>query len=239
MKRVTRRIVLLVVMMVVLRAAPVRAGSGPFPLYDDPNSGTGQITSVVGGNNDNDFLLTVPVENFGPAHDIIVVLPLFNVNSSIGVLAWSQSRDGWYGANVDGTSLLVTVTSPSIPLLYSMVADETGLVQNVLSLPAPYAITTDPSASYPSIDLGVLQPNGTISTTIDFHFVWGDGRSGVESGNLMGYAETVTVNPLSVPEPSSVVMGSLSSLIGLGIWWRLRKREKGTKWNDAKIVIHS
>jgi hypothetical protein len=55
MKRVMRRIGLLVVMMVMLQAAPLRAGSGPFPLYDDPNSGTGQITSVVGGSNDNDF----------------------------------------------------------------------------------------------------------------------------------------------------------------------------------------
>lgn len=224
MKRVTRRIVLLVVMQVVLWTTPLWAGSGPFPLYDDPNSNPGQITSAVGGSNDNDFLLTVPVKNSGPAHDIILVLPLFNVKSSIGELAWSQSRGGWFGANVDGTSLLVTVTSPSIPLTYSMVADETGLVQNVISLPAPYAITTDPSASYPSIDLGIFQPNATISTTFDFHFLWGDGRSGVESGNLMGYAETVTVNPFSVPEPSSLVMCSLSSLMGLGIWWRLRNR---------------
>lgn len=224
MRESMRRIVLAgAVLVLAIGATPVRAGPVTWPLYDDPDSGP-SFTNSVGGPNNNDFFLAITVHNEGAAHPIGIVEPLFNIRDTRGTLAWDQGRDGWYGADVDGTSLLVTVTSPSTRLLYSNVADGTGMAQAVNSLPPPFSQTTDPSASYPFLDLGVIPPGATGPVTFDFHFGWGDGRAGVLTGDIQGFAQTVTANPAFVPEPASLALGGTSVLAGLGYWWFRRCR---------------
>ena len=181
-----------------------------FPLYDDPFStpvpGTG---SVVGGLNNNEWFREADVVNSGAAHDILLAVTAFQDANGPGDLSWDQSKNGWYG-NVDGTTLLVTMVNLRGSLPWSQVADSTGLVQETYTA---FGQTVGPPNAYPFIDLGTVGAGATDVFTLDFHFDWGDGRSGITTDHH-AFVETVAANPAFVPEPSSLLLFG-SGTVGL------------------------
>lgn len=98
------------IFMVFTGLAPTRARADGFAWYDDPNSAFLAFSNSVSG---NDLLFTIPVQNTGAAHDIALLIPLFDVldNTQTQSLAWNQAQNGWSGT-VNGNPLLVTITSP-------------------------------------------------------------------------------------------------------------------------------
>jgi hypothetical protein len=224
MRGMAKRIGLAVAVGLVIGATPARSESISWPWYDDPISVPIIGTSTFGGPNVNDLFTPISIQNSGPAHEIGLIMPLVQVSDDQGALTWDQSRDGWYG-NARGTSLLVTVTSPSTRLPFSEVADGTGMAQLVHTFAPPFGATTDPSASYPFLDLGVVPPGVTGPVTVDFHFAWGDGRSGVLGPSALENFTTIAPNPsfATVPEPSSLVLASFPIALALACAWRRRR----------------
>jgi hypothetical protein len=224
MRSLARRFVPAAVLGLVIGVTPARSESVSWPWFFDPDSRPLLGTSTPGGPNVNDLFFAVSVENSaGPARDIGLILPIVQVSDDQGALTWDQSRDGWYG-NARGTSLLVTVTSPSTRLPYSQVADVTGMAQDVETTAPPFSATTDPSASYPFLDLGVVPPGVTGEVIVVYHFAWGDGRSGVLGPSADKRFTTIAPNPFfaGVPEPASLIMMSLGLAAVAGMAWGRR-----------------
>ena len=144
-----------------------------------------------------------------------MIVPIFNAGTN-GPLAWDQAAGGWDGT-YNGTSLLVTLVSPPSNLLpWNEVANSTGLAQESSSI---FNQATDPSASYPFIDLGILPTGTTAVGTYDFHYTWGPGGSGVPNWDT----EFATIAPNPVPEPSSLVLMLTGAAGLLGIFRKKRR----------------
>jgi hypothetical protein len=202
------------VCMVLAALGATSAKADIFPWYDDPNSSpfAGAITS-----SGNTEMIVLGVTNTGAAHDIGLVVPIFNTdnNGILGNLVWNQADGGWAGT-FGGHSLVITVTSPSGLLPWSDVADPTRTAQDAYSI---WGQTTDPADSYPFINFGVLAPGASASTTFDFQFNWGPGGSGVVP--VIGELVSIAPNPNAVPEPGSVF---LLATLALTLGFVARKR---------------
>jgi hypothetical protein len=197
------------VCMVLAALGATSAKADIFPWLDDPNSSPFTGATTVSGNT---RMIVLGVTNLGAAHDIGLVVPIFNVldaNGALGNLVWDQADGGWAGT-FGGHSLVITVTSPSGLLPWSEVADQTGTAQDALS---DYGQTADPADSYPFINFGVLAAGASASTTFDFQFNWGPGGSGVAP--IVGELTSITPNPNAVPEPGSVfLLATLALTLG-------------------------
>jgi hypothetical protein len=196
----------LVLLTAFLASTVARADT--FSWEDDPNGPLSVGSTSV---SNNDLFRTLGVQNSGAAHDIGILIPIFQVfgNNNTPALQWNQSLNGWAGS-VNGNSLLVTVTSPAGSLSEGEVADLSGVNQETLTL---FGQTTNPSDSYPFIDLGVVQPNQTVFTTFDFHFNWGGSGSGVPPDGSAGNCGSnsscynfVFESVTPTPEPSSLFL---------------------------------
>ena len=186
----------------VLSAGQAVASS--FPYYDDPQSSLQFVSSTTVA---NELISTWNIKNTGSDHDILFAVTAFQdvPNSD---LSWNQGMGGWYGT-VNGTILLVTVgLAGSLP--WSKVAGPTGQNQESYTL---FGETVGPPNAFPFFDLGVLPTGISVNIPVDFHFSWGDDRSGI----LGGYeyeVETVAPNPSSTPEPNTLLMLG-SGVLGL------------------------
>jgi hypothetical protein len=144
-------------------------------------------------------------------------------------LTWDDTKGGWYQANVPniaypGLGLLITVTSPTTGRLpYGEVADQTGTAQESFSY---FGQTTNPSDSYPVIDLGVLQTGQMTTTTVTYHWAWTNCPPApvtCQAYNFADVPETIAPNPfnasVNAPEPGTLGLLALGSALGL---WRRR-----------------
>jgi hypothetical protein len=185
--------------MVLAASCATPANADNFPWYDDPDSSLSTGPFTISGDT---LTRVLGVDNIGAAHDIGLVITQFNttIGGVDGNLVWDQTLQGWAGS-VGGDSLLVTVTSPSGSLPWNEVADPTGTVQDTFTY---FGQATDPAATYPFFDFGIVPAGGTPSTTFDFLFTWGGTDKGVPLTG-MGFA-SVAPNPSAIPEPSSFIL---------------------------------
>ena len=187
------------VWMVLAALGATPASADNFPWYDDPDSIPSAGAFTISGDT---LTRVLSVDNIGAAHDIGLVITQLNttIGGVDGNLVWDQSLQGWAGS-VGGDSLLVTATSPGGSLPWNEVAGPTGTVQDTFSY---FGQVTDPAATYPFFDFGIVPAGGTPSITFDFLFTWGGANLGVPQTGI-GFA-SVAPNPSAIPEPSSLIL---------------------------------
>lgn len=222
------------------------APASAFALQDDPSSGWGgpPVVTTVSGNviTYSGFQATNITGNSLPELQFTVPFIWPRTGDAIAgdlifhPMDWSNSRNGWYTDNFDGsgTSLTVQLTNPGVgSVLMGNLADISGLKQLPLTSPCadpsysascqqvPYSSETRSLTDLvPVFSLGQFAPNQTKSFDVAFTYNWGDNRPGDVAlpTAFVGYTLSAPV-----PEPETYLMMSAGLL---GIFLHLRRRTR-------------
>jgi hypothetical protein len=190
-------------------ASPKPAEAVPSQFRDDPFSNVDFASVVVnpsGGLNGNTFFLnhvgalnesatvTIP--------DLMVMAAWFWPSNPPLSMAWSNALNGWFINDYLGTSLLVTLDTFPDRITFGSVSEGSG------------SAPIDPAGTFkgvsetralvdrvPSLNLGAFAPGEEKFFDLAYTFHFGDGRSGNTGIGIS--LNTFSVNPSSVPEPSS------------------------------------
>lgn len=152
--------------------------------------------------------------------DLGVIVPwVFPVLSGTPVsMAWSNGQDGWVNANVDGTTLLVTLDNISGRLRFGDVADGSGVSPLDPTRSTGGVLETRlPDDLVPFFDLGSFGPNEFKPFDMTFTYHFGDDRQ-LEGQAPVTIGFLNTVSP--VPEPATL------PLFGIALLGLLRSRAR-------------
>ena len=199
-----------------------------FVLQDDPRSeidGSATTPDNFGNSRNLNGLSLVNTGDRTADLSFVVSNTWTFVGGTLVGLAWDNHKDGWFNADVDGTSLLVTLTNTSDRIRLGDIADLTGesafpLTQPCDDNPSCYVspfpfpiedVTQSPDDELPIFNLGTFAAGESKSFDQSFLFTYGDNREG--STPLLSYGFTAASVPEDVPEPASaaaiVLMGAV------------------------------